>query len=123
MKPIVILMILFVLLVLLYVYRQSVSGLEGFADAKSLVICKAEWCGHCKKAAPEFEKLRAASPLSLNNGSAVTVRILDADEDKAEVAKYNIKGFPSILLVDGNNTQEYPGERTMEGIMAFLNGQ
>lgn len=96
--------------------------LEGFEGAtKSVVICKADWCGHCKKAAPEFSKLLSASPITLKDGTKATVKILDGDKDKAEVAKYNVKGFPSVLIIDGGQTTEYPGERTASGIIDFLN--
>lgn len=115
-----ILCILLILLVLLRFYNnRTMEGFEG--ASKSVVICKADWCGHCKKAAPEFSKLLAASPITLKDGSKATVKILDADKDKSEVAKYNVKGFPSVLIVDAGQTTEYPGERTASGIMEFLN--
>jgi len=95
---------------------------EGFeSGSKSVVICKADWCGHCKKAAPEFNKLLAASPITLKNGTKATVKILDADKDKDELSKYKIRGFPTVLVVDGAQTTEYPGERTSRGILDFLN--
>lgn len=115
-----ILCILLILLVLLRFYNnRTMEGFEG--ASKSVIICKADWCGHCKKAAPEFSKLLAASPITLKDGSKATVKILDADKDKSEVAKYNVKGFPSVLIVDAGQTTEYPGERTASGIMEFLN--
>jgi len=115
-------MVLFVLLVLLYVYNNSSHAFEGFeSGSKSLIICKADWCGHCKKAAPEFDKLMAASPITLKDGSKVDVKMLDADKDKAELSNYKIKGFPTILVVNGSETTEYPGERTSDGVMDFLN--
>jgi thiol-disulfide isomerase/thioredoxin len=117
---ILVLGVLLIILVLLRFTQGSTS--EGFANAsKSVVICKADWCGHCKKAAPEFQKLLGSSPITLKDGSKATVKILDADKDKAEVAKYNVKGFPSILVVDGGQSTEYPGERTAAGIIEFLN--
>ena len=95
---------------------------EGFeSPGKMVVICKADWCGHCKKAAPEFQKLVSASPITLKDGSKVTVKILDADKDKDGIAKYKPRGFPTILIVDGDNTTEYPGERTYDGVVSFLN--
>jgi thiol-disulfide isomerase/thioredoxin len=112
--------VLIVLIVILVVIRLKVS--EGFQGAgPSVVICKAEWCGHCKKAAPEFQKLAAASPIALSNGTQATVTILDADHDKADVKKYNVRGYPSILIVNGSDTTEYPGERTYDGVVEFLN--
>lgn len=121
MAPLIsILSILLILLVLLRFYHNRTT--EGFAGAsKSVVICKADWCGHCKKAAPEFSKLLAASPITLKDGTKATVKILDADKDKSEIAQYKVRGYPSILIVDGGQTTEYPGERTASGVIDFLN--
>jgi protein disulfide-isomerase A6 len=115
-----ILIILFILLVLLSVYNSRAT--EGFSNAsKSVVICKADWCGHCKNAAPEFNKLLTASPITLKDGSKATVKILDADKDKSELSQYKVKGFPTVLIVDGDVTTEYPGKRTANDITEFLN--
>ncbi len=121
MAPLIsILSILLILLVLLRFYNnRSMEGFEG--PSKSVVICKADWCGHCKKAAPEFQKLLAASPITLKDGSKATVKILDADKDKSEISQYKVKGFPTVLIVDGGQTTEYPGPRTSDGIIEFLN--
>ena len=121
MAPLIsILAILLILLVLLrYTHTRRLEGFEG--ASRSVVICKADWCGHCKKAAPEFQKLLAASPITLKDGSKATVKILDADKDKSEISQYKVKGYPSVLIVDGGVTTEYPGERTASGIMEFLN--
>jgi protein disulfide isomerase family A protein 5 len=121
MAPLIsILAILLILLVLLrYTHNRKFEGFEG--SSRSVVICKADWCGHCKKAAPEFQKLLAASPITLKDGSKATVKILDADKDKSEISQYKVKGYPTVLIVDGGVTTEYPGERTASGIMEFLN--
>lgn len=118
-KRLVIVALLFVALVLL---RITVKGQwEGFQDEKKVVIAKADWCGHCRKAAPEFEKLRQASPLRLANGSQATVEIVDADQNKAEVAALGVKGFPTIMVMKGGEKLEYPGERTYDAVVEFLN--
>ena len=118
-KRLVIVALLFVALVLL---RITVKGQwEGFQEEKKVVIAKADWCGHCRKAAPEFEKLRQASPLRLANGSQATVEIVDADQNKAEVAALGVKGFPTIMVMKGGEKIEYPGERTYDAVVEFLN--
>lgn len=121
-KLISILAILVVLLVALYLSkkRKMYEGFAGGAD-RSLVICKADWCGHCKKAAPEFQKLLGASPMTLKDGSKIVVKILDADKDKSEISKYKVKGYPTILIDSNGQTTEYPGERTASGVIDFLN--
>lgn len=121
-KVITILGVLLIILIVIKVYLRQAYPYEAFADAnKSVIICKADWCGHCKTAAPEFQKLVSASPITLKDGTKATVKILDADKDKAEVGQYKVRGFPTVLIVDGGQTTEYPGERTSQGIIDFLN--
>lgn len=118
-----ILIVLILLLVLLRFVPLSTFD-EGFADSgKSVVICKADWCGHCKQAAPEFQKLVSASPITLANGSKATVTMLDADKDKDAISKYKVRGYPTILIGNGSDYTEYPGERTYDGVVSFMNQQ
>lgn len=123
----IIIAILFLALVLLKFQQadsfEDYDDEEGFVGSgKSIVVCKADWCGHCKQAAPEFEKLMAASPMTLKDGTKVTVKVLDADKNKDEIKQYNIRGYPTILIGDGANMTEYPGPRTYDGLVEFLNG-
>lgn len=116
-KRLLVLGVLFVLLVLLHL-----SSREGFAGSEGtqVIIAKADWCGHCRKAMPEFEKLASASPLSLPDGSQAVVKMVDADKDKAEMSALDVKGFPTILVMKGGKRHEYGGERTYSGVVDFL---
>jgi len=121
--------VLALMLVIIRLYGRSILGFEnmkkkeGFASGSELIIVKAKWCGHCTKAAPEFEKLVKASPVKLQDGSEVTIRMLDSDDNKAEVEQLNVKGFPTLLYRSGSNRLEYPGPRTYDGVMSFLQQQ
>lgn len=115
------------LLVSLVILRSMINR-EGFQSGDGegglrVVIAKADWCGHCRKAAPEFEKMRQASPLRLPDGRQAEVKILDADQDKADIAKLGVKGFPTIMIQKGEEKIEYPGERTYDGVVNFLQQQ
>lgn len=119
------LLVVGLLLVLLVLLRQSVvDGFQDGAGADSadlkVVIAKADWCGHCKRAAPEFERLVNASPIRLADGRQAVVEMLDADRQKSEVAALGVKGFPTIMIQKGGKNIEYPGERTYEGVVGFL---
>ena len=121
-KVVTTLAVLIILLVILKIVVNSYSSHEGFeSSSKSVVICKADWCGHCKTAAPEFNKLLSASPITLQDGTKATVKILDADKDKAELGNYKIRGFPTVLVVKDGQTTEYGGKRTSDCILEFLN--
>lgn len=112
------------LIVALVALRYMLSDQEGFQseEGRSVIILKAEWCGHCQKAMPEFKKLVDASPLSLKSGEKVSVRIMDADADKDAISAmtYKVRGYPTILVQKGKEFIEYPGERTHQSVMEFL---
>lgn len=112
--------ILLILLVILSISKRSILGFQN--PGSEVIICKASWCGHCKTAMPEFEKLVAASPVKLKDGSDVTIRMLDSDADSAAVQALNIRGFPTILIRSSPNAkpEEYSGPRTYDGVMGFL---
>ena len=119
------LLIVAALIVALITIRYVLSSQEGFqseSDGRSVTILKAEWCGHCKKAMPEFKKLVDASPITLKSGEKVTVRMLDSDADKSAIDAlgYKVRGFPTILIQSGKEFTEYPGDRTRDGVMEFL---
>ena len=121
-KRMMVVALLFVTLILLRMV--IVSSYEGFQGGETkLIIAKADWCGHCRKAAPEFSKLKQASPLTLGSGQKVVVEELDADKDKEAVAELGVKGFPTMMVVKpGGEKVEYPGERTYDAVVAFLGG-
>jgi thiol-disulfide isomerase/thioredoxin len=108
-NPTALLAIAVVLFIVLRVYGTTCSS-EGFADTdKQIIIVKAEWCGHCQKAAPEFAKIE-------KNGK-IPVKILDADKNKDEVNALNVKGYPTILFMENGNKTEYSGQRTCSAVM------
>jgi len=110
-------------LILVSTSRTMFRRFDGFqgSQGSELLIVKAGWCGHCKTAAPEFQRLVAATPVTLKDGSSVTIRMLDEGTDKAEVQGLQVKGFPTILYRGpSGDRMEYSGPRTYDGVMGFL---
>jgi thiol-disulfide isomerase/thioredoxin len=116
--------VIIMLLIRVYVRAERMGGFEGFAGngGAELVIATWKQCGHCVKAKPEFDRLSSLELPKLRDGSAVTLRMLDADSDKSEIASLGIQGYPSILFLKDGQRIEYSGERTADGIISFLKG-
>ena len=86
------------------------------ADADgNVLIFYANWCGHCNKAKPEFQKASEKG-----NGKVI---MIDADELGAKELKdkYSVQGFPTILKISNGSYVKYEGGRTSDGIISFLN--
>jgi len=77
----------------------------------------APWCGHCKKLAPEYEKL--ASDLK-KAGSPVVIAKLDATEHAAPASTYGVKGYPTLIFFKNGNQIKYEGDRTPAAMAAFI---
>ncbi|KAL1562375.1 Protein disulfide-isomerase 2-3, variant 2 [Salvia divinorum] len=75
----------------------------------------APWCGHCKKLAPEWKK--AANSLK----GQVKLGHVDCDADKSLMGRYNVQGFPTIMVFGADKDSPFPyeGARTASAIESF----
>lgn len=75
----------------------------------------APWCGHCKKLAPEWKK--AANNLK----GKVKLGHVDCDAEKSLMSRYNVQGFPTILVfgVDKDSPYPYEGPRAASAIESY----
>lgn len=83
-------------------------------DGLWLVKFYAPWCGHCKKLEPVWKHV--AQSLA---DTHVRVARVDCTRFSRVGQEYNIRGYPTILFLDGDNVYSYEGDRTREDIVAF----
>ncbi|KAK6918803.1 Thioredoxin domain [Dillenia turbinata] len=75
----------------------------------------APWCGHCKKLAPEWKK--ASNSLK----GKVKLGHVDCDAEKSLMSRFNVKGFPTILVFGADKDSPFPyeGPRAAGAIESF----
>ncbi|KAK9280835.1 hypothetical protein L1049_003725 [Liquidambar formosana] len=90
-------------------------------DRGALVEFYAPWCGHCKKLAPEYEKLGA----SFKKAKSILIGKVDCDEHKSLCSKYGVSGYPTIQWFPKGSLEpkKFEGPRTAESLAEFVNNE
>ena len=97
--------------------QNKKSPFEMFSGGAKLYFFYADWCGYCRKFKPEWEKLKAEPNLGIE------LEEVDCSDNKnvpALAKEYNVKGFPTLILVNDGNKVTYEGERSANAIISFI---
>ena len=99
-------------------YLKSTPKREVQKDKANLYFFHTEWCGHCQKAMPEWEKLEAG-PRTFGTTEVSFVRV-NAEKDRATADLYQIDAYPTIKLETSTGLYTYDKTPTAEGLTDYL---
>ena len=80
-----------------------------------------DWCPHCKKAKPEWAKLKENySGNKKINGYILSFIEVDCEAEPDLANKFNVTGYPTIKLVKGNQIIEFDAKPEVSTLENFL---
>jgi protein disulfide-isomerase A6 len=84
-----------------------------------LVEFYAPWCGHCKRLAPDYEKVAQA----FVSEPGVAIVKIDCDAHKSKCAQYDVSGYPTLKWFPRDNKKGLPYEagRSVKDFVEFVN--
>jgi len=128
-----------VILLILYTFRSSISSIEGLTNSDSsnsngtnsssnspieLMIFSADWCPHCKAAAPEWEKIEEEYSSKTINGRSVIFTKVNCTEETPDIEKlikqYDVSGFPTVKLLKDGSVIDFDAKPTYDNFKSFL---
>jgi len=88
-------------------------------NSTKLVYFYMNGCGHCKNFTPIWDEFCSA------NSSSIKTYKFEQSQVQEQITSYSISGFPTILLLDENNSKidEYSGQRTVEALTSYVNSR
>ena len=123
-RIIIIFLVIFVVLPLAVYVLKKLTNTESFSNnSNKMYFFNVDWCGHCKKAKPEWTEF--VNKLEKNNnainGANVEAVSVNGDNEKELTNEYDIKGYPTFILKKSNGESvNYGGARTSNGLYSFL---
>jgi len=101
--------------VIYYIFFRNTSIMERFGNPTSCTYYYMTNCGHCKTFTPEWDKFVQ------NYTGNIKFKKVEMNQAGKDIEKYNIKGFPTVLIMDDNGeTKEYDGPRTSDGLKKYF---
>jgi thiol-disulfide isomerase/thioredoxin len=99
--------------------ENPMAKISDFLTQDELVLYYAQWCGHSKTFLPIWKNFAKQSNLNIQT------KLIDCDteEGKELCAKYNVTGYPTVLLHKSAQPDKpivFNGERTVAGLNAFI---
>jgi putative thioredoxin len=92
--------------------------LKASAQTPVLVDFWAEWCPPCRALTPLLEKITRAY------GGRVRLAKVDADENMKLAGRYQLRGFPTVILfVNGEETGRFSSFRPESFVREFIDSR
>jgi protein disulfide-isomerase-like protein len=90
---------------------------DSLTDGKTVFIkFFAPWCGHCKKMAPDWEKLSS----EFEGHEVGLIAEVDCTTEGKPLCDANgVKGFPTLKYGDPSALEDYSGGRTYDALATF----
>ena len=118
------------LFVLVYLYYSH--GKEGYENESDkftdsivqssepvMVLFYADWCGHCTKLKPDWDK--ACEKANKDKKRMFKIDVGGEDKEHKELMKkYDIQGFPTIIIFQNGSHDHYDGPRTVDKMLDNL---
>ena len=81
----------------------------------------ADWCPHCKKAKPEWEKFKDEYNGKTEGYYKISCETIDCTEgDNPQIQEFSVNGYPTIIMLKDNKPVNYDAKITEPNLKQFV---
>jgi thiol-disulfide isomerase/thioredoxin len=81
----------------------------------------ADWCPHCKKATPEWEKFKQEYNGKTEGYYKISCETIDCTEgDNPQIQEFSVNGYPTIIMLKDNKPVNYDAKITEPNLKQFV---
>jgi len=81
----------------------------------------ADWCPHCKKAKPEWEKFKDEYNGKTEGYYKISCEYIDCtDGDNPQIQEHSVDGYPTIVMIKDNKSVNYDAKITEPNLKQFV---
>ena len=117
-KEIIIIALIIIIVIIVYITWKNKEGFDNDKKA-DIMLFYADWCPHCTKAKPEWNKVKDKFNGKTVNGYTLMFSEYN-DKDKDKMSKYSISSFPTIKLSKNGNIYNFDAKPSESTINQFI---
>jgi thiol-disulfide isomerase/thioredoxin len=104
-------------------YSNAPNSGAGDPPVATIRLFKVDWCPHCKKAQPEFQKVQDKYNGKTVNGHKLDLVVVDGEDPNNEslVNEFKIQGYPTVVLTKDGKNVEYDAKVDQPTLEKFIN--
>ncbi len=95
---------------------QATQVAQVTQDQPVVGVYYTEWCGYSRQF---LDQLKNGAGATIEKTGA-KIELIDCEKDKETCAKYEIQGFPTVLLHTSKGVAPYNGNRSGDAIAEFI---
>lgn len=101
--------------------EQDLSNANTRSGESQLYFFYADWCPHCKRAKPEWEKIvKNYDNKDFGKYKLKTIEVDCSEGDNPLIQQYGIDGYPTIIMVNNNKRINYDAKIMYDNLDKFI---
>ncbi len=103
-----------------FVANKEFVPKEGDGEEAEIMFFFTQWCPHCKKATPHWDKFKEQYDGQFVNNHKILCKEYDCDKNEKMCDKYKIDGYPTIKMLKNDQIIDFDAKPTIENLTKFV---